>query len=638
MPLLSPWSAAERAAWAPASPITVSQWAAKYRVLPKSAAISGAWSNRLGPYAVGVMDSFTDPRVEFITIMASVQSMKTECSYNMLGYAICEDPAPALVVMPTLELGHKANRRLRTMLRVSEELAGHLTGNPDDLRMKTITLDRMDLNFATAGSEADMQFVEARYLILDETDLYQPGTVKQAIDRTTTFWNRKVVTLSRPTIPEGHINTEYQKSDRRKFWVPCPRCGGYQVLDFWQVKHRGEERGKWPKEKRGKDYIIDRQVAVYECKYCLAEIDNREKGAMMLAGKWVSEDCHIDRDGSTDPPAPVSHVGFWWNALYSPFLTRTWSHVAAEYFSVKDSPADHRNFVNQWLAEPWKEIVQSRPASAILELRTNLPALVVPEDTLALTAGIDSQKRGFWVVIRAWVLTQDGLRASHKIRHGWVGSFGELEKWLFEDVYRTETGSIEHRIWAGLIDTGGGLMGEGEANLTEQVYNWLRRSGRGRIFGSKGSSKPLTGGRLAIRSNIDCYPSGKPLPGGLVLWRLDTNALKDFIWARIENGLFHLDGGQDPSAKEIEAHDLLYAAHLSAEVKERNTKGHLAWTVQYQRDNHLLDCEVMAAGAAEALNVWLLPRPQAASPAASAMDSEPLNPFTGRSEGDWLRS
>ena len=599
------WSPPERYAWAPPENISVSEWAEKYRVLPKTSAIPGLWNNRLGPYAVGVMDAFNDPWVERITIMAAVQSMKTESVYNMLGWAICQDPAPALIVMPTLNTMKRVNRRIRKMLWSSPELSRHLTINQDDVQLHQIILDRMEVYFATAGSDADLQNIEARYIVCDETDEYpQEGDggdpVEKAIDRSTTYWNRKVVELSRPTTPEGHIHKSYEKSDRRKFWVPCPHCGGYQVLSFWQVKHKGEKRGEWPKPLQNPEYIKRERPARYECEHCEEEIDDQHKPEMLAQGKWVPEGHPITCDGAMEPPRPAAHVGYWWNVLYSPF--RSFSEVAAQFFKVKDDPEKYKTFVNQWLAEPWKEVVQQRPASAILQLRTSRPALVVPEETLALTAGIDSQKRGFWVVIRAWVLTSGGLRESHKIRHGFVESFGELEQWLFDDVYRAEGSGIEYRVWSGLIDTGGGLMGEGEASLTEQVYNWVRMSGRGRIFGSKGSSRPLSGGRLVRSNQIDYFPSGKKIPGGLVLWHLDTNALKDFIWARIENGLFHVDADTDS----------IYADHLAAEVKERNRRGQMVWTVQYQRDNHLLDCEVMAAGAAEAFNVWLLPRPQRA--------------------------
>ena len=134
------WSAAERAAWAPPEDITVSQWAEKHRVLPKQSAIPGLWNNRLVPYAVGVMDAFNDPMVERITIMASVQSAKTESAYNMLGYAISQDPAPALVVMPTDKTLKRVNKRLQDMIMESPELRKYLTGNPDDLQKRLIML------------------------------------------------------------------------------------------------------------------------------------------------------------------------------------------------------------------------------------------------------------------------------------------------------------------------------------------------------------------------------------------------------------------------------------------------------------------------------------------------------------------
>ena len=406
------------------------------------------------------------------------------------------------------------------------------------------------------------------------------------------------------------------------------RFSGFELL----VKHKGEKCGEWPRDRRNPEYIKAERAARYECVHCGAEIDDADKPGMLLRGKWVPEGHPISRDGEMEPPAAVSHVGFHWNVLYSPF--KNFSEVAAEFFESKDDREKYRIFVTQWLAEPWKEIVESQPAEAVLQLRTRRPPLVVPEDALALTAGIDSQRRGFWVVIRAWVLTSGGLRESHKIRHGFVETFGELERWLFEDVYRTEDSRLEHRVWAGFIDTGGGLMGEGEATLTEQVYSWLRFSGRNRIFGSKGSSRSLQG-RLWVRRPIEHYPSGKPLPGGLALYLLDTAELKEYIFARIKNGLFHLNGGPDLREDKVSQGDRVYAAHLSAEIKERR-RGKIVWTVQHGRANHLLDCEVMAAAAAEAFNVWLLPRPQHLASHQQRQAPDEVNPFTGQRLGRFL--
>jgi phage terminase large subunit GpA-like protein len=619
------WTAPERAAWAPPEDITVSQWAAKHRVLSETSAIPGPWSNRLGPYAVGVMDAFTDPWVEQITLMASVQSMKTESAYNMLGFAISQDPAPVLVVMPTNKALKKVNRRLRNMLLASEDLSAHLTNDPDDLKYESFHLDRMAIYFATAGSEADLQFVEARIILLDEVDLYPPGAVKMAIDRSTTYWNRKIIKLSRPTLPEGHINQEYERSDQRKFWIPCPRCGGFQVLSFWQVKHKGEKRGEWPRDKRGPEYIKGQRVARYECLYCQAEIDDQDKPAMLARGLWVPEGHPFEpATGKMPPPPPVSHMGFWWNVLYSPF--KNFSEVAAEFFDTKADPEKYRIFITQWLAEPWKQIVQEKEASAILELRTNRPPLIVPEGTLGLTAGIDTQRRGFWISIWAWVRGESGILDQHLVRYGWLRDEEELGLWLFQDIYWDEAARIAYPVWRGGIDIGGGAGEEGTASLTEQVYEWLRRAGQGRIFGVKGAAQPLAGGKKMSLSIIDKMPGrGKSIAGGIRVWILDTNRLKDAFWSRMAMGRVHLhaETGED------------FAGHLAAEAKERDRRGREIWVQQGRRPNHLLDTAIYATAMADPEcwgGVLVLPQPGAKG---QEQDQKPGTWLGDRARG-WL--
>lgn len=629
------WSPRECAAWAPPEDIKVSEWAERHRRLPKQSAIPGPWSNRLVPYAAGVMDSFLDPVVERITIMASVQSSKTESAYNMLGYAISQDPAPALVVMPTDKTLRRVNKRLQDMITESPELSRYLTGNPDDMQKRSIVLQRMEIHFATAGSKADLANVEARYLLLDEPDRYPAATgeegspMEMAEARLTTYWNRKIIEPCTPTTPDGHINKEYLRSDQRKFWVPCPACGGYQVLSFWQVKHQGEKAGEWPRDKRDPDYIRQQRVARYECLYCQAEIDDKDKPGMLARGVWVPEGHPIDvKTGETPPPPPVAHVGFWWNVLYSPF--RNFSEVAAQFFATKDDREKYKTFVNLWLAEPWKEIIQQRPASAILELRTNRPAMEVPDDTLALTAGIDNQKRGFWVSIWAWVLTGSGLIDQHLVRYGFIPDFQELDIWLFQDVYRTREGGLAYPVWRGAIDTGGTEGGPGEATQTEQVYAWLRRMGQGRIFGVKGAAHTLPGGKKMVHNIIDKMPGqGRPIPGGIRLWTLDTNALKDAFWSRVESGRVHLHCDTDE----------IFASQLASEAKERDKRGRTVWVQQGRMANHLLDTTIYAGAMADPEcwgGVMVLPRPE--SPPTNAHDpGAEINRRTGLPKGQFWR-
>jgi phage terminase large subunit GpA-like protein len=181
-------------------------------------------------------------------------------------------------------------------------------------------------------------------------------------------------------------------------------------------------------------------------------------------------------------------------------------------------------------------------------------------------------------------------------------------------------------VWRGGIDTGGGEGEAGDPGMTEQVYQWLRLHGRGRIFGVKGSSNELVGGKKMKESRVDKFPGGKPIPGGLRLLILDTNALKDAFWSRVETGRVHLHAGTDE----------LFAAHLSAEAKERNKRGQLLWMQQGSKPNHLLDTAIYATAIADPEcwgGVMVLPQPSLEERVAR----EEVNPLTGKPVGTWLK-
>ena len=50
------------------------------------------------------MDAINDPKIKEIVVMSSAQVGKTEILLNIIGFHIDHDPAPILVVQPTLEM------------------------------------------------------------------------------------------------------------------------------------------------------------------------------------------------------------------------------------------------------------------------------------------------------------------------------------------------------------------------------------------------------------------------------------------------------------------------------------------------------------------------------------------------------
>ena len=70
----------------PPENLTVSQWADKNRRLSSEASAEvGKWSTSRTPYMLDILNSFTDPKVEHIVVVAASQVGKSEAINNMIG-------------------------------------------------------------------------------------------------------------------------------------------------------------------------------------------------------------------------------------------------------------------------------------------------------------------------------------------------------------------------------------------------------------------------------------------------------------------------------------------------------------------------------------------------------------------------
>lgn len=567
---VAPWLLPAIEVLRPRERVTVSQWAERDRVLDANAAMPGPWRNSVTPYLVGIMDAFQEPDVEKIVFVKPTQVGGTAAMENMIGYAICEDPAPALVVYPSDKLVESTvEARIEPMVEHSTALAGKYRKRESTAaRMK---FSSMYLYLTGANSPANLASKAIRYLFLDEVDKY-PGASKReadpvslAIERTKTFvTNRKIYMASTPTLKSGHIwRAKEAAEEERHYFVPCPHCHKEIELKFAQLQ--------WP----SKDDVpseADRAArAVYVCQSCGAVIEERDKMAMLRAGRWKAV-----RTNSARP----SSVCFWLNTLYSPFTS--FAEIVKEFLVSKDDPEKRQNFVNSWLAEPWEDTNLKTNADMVLERQTAVPEWVLPDWTQLVTAGVDVQETCLYWSIRAW----GSYMTSQNVAHGQALSFDEIEQIMNRELV-TETGG-KRLINLALIDSG---------DQTDDVYEFCYRNSDW-AYPSKGMDTMLSHYRL---STVDKAGS---VANGMTLVLMDVGKYKDMIAARMKkpNGrgswMVH-DGCDLDYAKQVTAE------HKVAERKNGKTK--LRWEKKTSHaDNHYLDCEVGAAAAADLLGVRAL--------------------------------
>jgi hypothetical protein len=221
---------------APPLRLTLSQWVERHAVLSRQ---TSAQTGRFRAYAyqTGILDAVTDPAVTRITVMKSARVGYTKCLDHIVGYFLSQDPSPVLVVQPRVEDAEDySSTEIEPMLRDTPVLAvisGDLKSrNSKQKLLKRIFRNGASVSFVGANSPGGFRRITARIILFDEVDGYpitgagkEGDQIALGTKRSETFWNRKIVLGSTPTLKgTSRIEKSCADSDQRHFFVPCPQC------------------------------------------------------------------------------------------------------------------------------------------------------------------------------------------------------------------------------------------------------------------------------------------------------------------------------------------------------------------------------------------------------------------------------
>ena len=195
---------------APPPRITLSEWAdTERRLSPESSPEPGRWVTARAEYQRGIMDAISDTGTTTVVVMTSSQVGKSEILLNLIGFHVDRDPAPMLMVQPSLDMAESFSKeRLAPMIRDTPALSTKIA--PVRARDSGNTILHKlfpggHLSLVGANAPAGLSSRPVRVVVADEVDRYEhsAGTegdpVTLATKRTTNFWNRKIVLASTPS-------------------------------------------------------------------------------------------------------------------------------------------------------------------------------------------------------------------------------------------------------------------------------------------------------------------------------------------------------------------------------------------------------------------------------------------------------
>lgn len=606
--LMSIWTPEELHAWAPPEPMSVSQWADRFRVLPPGVtAEPGPWRTSRTPYLRQIMDVMGDHQVEEVVLMKGPQVGGSEAARNAMAYWIDQDPGPCLIIFPSEQSAKEmVDERIIPMLNSCSRLQAHLTGVDRDIRLTQVSLRTMAIYAGHAGSPQSLASRPCRYVVCDEVDKYPPFSGREADPvslgeaRTRTYGHRrKVVQISTPTTKAGLIYQAWEllpEGCRLTFWVTCPTCQVRQPLTFdrlrWDTGATRTAGGPVPEDESSRVTLANQlqggtKPTWYACRGCEAHWESGQKGELLSTGVWCSSD--------GKPWVPGPRVGFHISSLYSPWVS--WGRVVAEFLRSRSSHGLIMNFMNAWLAEPYEEEMNRLDAQLFEEKAVKGGRRgEVPLWAKYLVASADVGSYDAWYVIRAW---GPGYK-SRLLDWGRVQSLEELKQRTLHVSFPVHD-NLRPAMGVDLlvIDTGGTSLDDSQSR-TDQVYKWSLQDRR--IACLKGTDK---GERPVSPRRITYKPPGSGNPYDVILNLVNVHFYKDVLSAR----LTQVFQGEDVW-EECIGLDEEYAMHMTSEhriLEREGRKVKMVWRpIAKGRPNHLWDCNVYQCAGADMIRVDLL--------------------------------
>lgn len=529
---------------APTPELDVAQWADKRRYVSAEAGSPrpGKWSNATVPFAVEIMQCLAPEHpCRIVTTMIAAQIVKTEIGLNWIGQTMDVDPAPFLVMQPSLDEARLFSAtKFEPMVEATPTLKGKVFEVVERSRSGSTTKTKKFrggvLHIVSAGASKDLQGKSVKRIFADEVAEYgvdaggRGDPLAQGIARTDGHADYKVLQASTPKeLPTCRITIAYEAGDQRRYFVPCPHCDTFQTLEIDQLATTADG-------------------VTYGCASCGTLIGEEYKAGMLAAGLWLKT-YESEDDENPAPPELIERAdieqwrsrttegrepSFHLSQLYSPF--KTWARLMKEATEAQKDPALRKTFRQQKLGLAWDPSVEAPDYVALFKARgSHVTRGIVPAWACMLTGAADVQNNRIEWAVYAWGADKSGARLD----------WGVIEGDTSTDEPYIELADVVSRTWEGEATVALGLDAfgidsGGAEGRTAKVYEFASRSIG--VKALKGSSRhdglPLEEGAFGkAKTKTGKYARAK-------VWFVGGYALKKLVYARLYRGVTAAEAGE----------------------------------------------------------------------------------------------
>ena len=548
----------------------------KYMRVPVGVGNSVEWDPQLAPYVVEPMNCLASREYDAVIFVGPARTGKTIGLIDgWVVYNVVCDPSDMLIVQMTEEKAREhSKKRLARTFRVSPEVACRLSPSRNDNNVHDRTF--LAGNYLKIGwpSVNIMSSSDFKCVALTDYDRFpedidgEGDGFSLASKRTTTFmsagmtlvesspgreitntkWRRKSPHEAPPTTG---ILALYNRGDRRRWYWPCPHCGGYfQPAMEAMTGYRDIA-----------DPVKASEAAHIVCPHCNGVITADKKRELNGRGVWLREGQSIDKAGNISGDARRSRIASFWMegpaAAYQTWAQLVYKLLTAEQdYETTGSEETLKTVINTDWGLPYlpRAATEQRRADVLMQRAEDYGKRLVPPKVRFLLASVDVQggkKRRFVVQIigygengERWLVDRYNIRQSLRCDENGEaltihpGSYPEDWQLLITDVLEKTyplQSNPSHRmpVLAMAVDSGG------EDGVTDNAYKFwrtCRRDGLGkRVYLIKGDStrrqKVITRTHPDNTGRSDRRADAR---GEVPVYLLQTDLLKDQLSNNLE--------------------------------------------------------------------------------------------------------
>jgi len=640
--------------------ISSQEWAEKNIVFKGTdiSPITGQFNLKYSPHLRKLLDLSDVPSVARMFGKWASQSGKSLFEMIVAAKRLDTDPTNVLMMFPIKDdlpkyLRIKINPVLKCIPKLWQKFEDFKTD--EGIRMKDTIKQIAGGSLIVSGAGVkDRKSLTVPMLVGDEIAEFDKGAFMEAEERLKSFskFFPKAIGVSTIVHPEDEICTNHDSCNCLMEWqYRCPSCSdtflaGSKHLKWISLKDYAAELGV-KEESIPRHKYIERAMESghVECPHCAYKIDTHEKDDMVINGgmEWVV----------VEGEEPSTSYGFSMNSLGSYFVT--YGQIIDAIIKADGDEIKLDKIYRGWFNEFYEEKQENKTTpSDLLQLGNGLKEFVVPNDTVAMYMGVDTQKDHFWAKIVAF---EYGMKR-HTIWAGRLEDFKSIVD-LMERTWYRENGSVYRQgIRRMGIDYQGYVKKEtvfnDETNKEEaiEIVNrpqevkdfvfefseyWGRDGEHERIYATRGHEFLPNDEPFAFTSTNLTANNYKDTRKVKVM-KLGTVSLKLTLMQALYRTIEKINASETDTAYDYDvrlmyinqdivdrlsnADTLTSEAYINQMTSEvytypldaRGNKKDRKSFVQVKKDNHLLDCGAICEALAQLDNIASLKKPVDESP------------------------